>query len=55
MDHFRINHDWQNLDIVVEGREVGSVYVPSARKCQSLRLFDDLIDELRSGSLRSPN
>jgi hypothetical protein len=30
MDHFRINHDWQNLDVVVEGREVGSVYVPSA-------------------------
>ena len=30
IDHFRINHDWQNLDVVVEGREVGSVYVPSA-------------------------
>jgi rubrerythrin len=48
MDHFRINHDWQNLDIVVEGREVGSVYVPSAlENANPFGSFDDLIDELR--------
>jgi hypothetical protein len=48
IDHFRINHDWQNLDIVVEGREVGSVYVPSAlENANPFGSFNDLIDELR--------
>ena len=27
-DHYQINHQWQNLNIVLEGREIESVYLP---------------------------
>jgi Ferritin-like len=48
IDHFRINHDWQNLDVVVEGREVGSVYVPSAlENANPFGSPDDLLNELQ--------
>ena len=30
IDHFRINSNWQDLSIIVEGREIGALYVPTA-------------------------
>jgi Ferritin-like len=28
MDHYQINHTWQQLDVVIQGAEVGAVYTP---------------------------
>ncbi len=36
MDHYEINHAWQSLHIVLEGREQGTPYVPRAPKAEAL-------------------
>jgi hypothetical protein len=28
IDHFQVNHIWQNLSVVIGGREIGGLYVP---------------------------
>ena len=48
IDHFRINTNWQDLSIVVEGREIGAVYVPAAiENANPYGSLDDLLNELR--------
>jgi hypothetical protein len=48
IDHFRINVGWQELSVVVDGREVGSVYVPTAlENANPFDSLDDLLNELR--------
>jgi hypothetical protein len=47
IDHFRINHDWQALSVVVEGREVDAVYVPSPlENANPFGTLDELLNEL---------
>jgi rubrerythrin len=48
IDHFRINAGWQELSIVVDGREVGAVYVPTAlENANPFSSTDELLKELR--------
>jgi hypothetical protein len=37
MSHFNINHRWQDLAIVLEGREIGDFYVPRSRQIDNAR------------------
>ncbi len=48
IDHFRINRGWQDLSIVVDGREVGAVYVPTAlENANPFGSLEELLNELR--------
>ena len=39
MSHFEINRRWQDLAIVVENREIGSIYVPRSRSADNARPY----------------
>lgn len=39
MSHFEINKRWQDLAIVLEGREVGDFYVPKSRQVDNARPY----------------
>jgi hypothetical protein len=48
VDHFEINNRWQDLSIVLEGREIGTVYVPqSIDTANPYSSDDELIEKLR--------
>jgi hypothetical protein len=47
-DHHQINHQWQNLNTVVEGREIESVYLPDpVTAANPFENPEKLADELR--------
>jgi hypothetical protein len=49
IDHFQINKIWQDLNIVVENREVSSLYVPQAPETANpFNSPEELADELRN-------
>lgn len=39
MSHFEINQRWQDLDIVLEGREIGDFYLPRSRQLDNARPY----------------
>jgi hypothetical protein len=39
MSHFEINRRWQDLSIVLEGREIGDIYVPRSRSADNARPY----------------
>jgi hypothetical protein len=49
VDHFEINHVWQDLKVVVEGREIGGLYVPQTIfTANPFKSPEELADELRN-------
>jgi len=47
-DHFQINHEWQNLNVVLHDREIDSVYVPlRERHANPFASPEELACELR--------
>lgn len=51
MSHFEINRRWQDLAIVLEGREIGDVYVPRSRSADNARPYansTELRDQLHT-------
>lgn len=50
MSHFEINRRWQDLAIVLEGREIGDIYVPRSRSVDNARPYatpTELRDQLQ--------
>jgi rubrerythrin len=51
MSHFEINRRWQELSIVLEGREIGDLYVPRSRSADNARPYaspTELRDQLQT-------
>jgi len=51
ISHFEINQRWQELSIVLEGREIGDLYVPRSRSADNARPYRDateLRDQLQT-------
>jgi ferritin-like protein len=51
MSHFEINRRWQDLAIVLEGREIGDLYVPRSRGADNARPYAspaELRDQLQT-------
>jgi len=51
MSHFEINRRWQELSIVLEGREIGDIYVPRSRSADNARPYaspTELRDQLQT-------
>jgi hypothetical protein len=47
-DHFQINHEWQNLSVVLHDREIDSVYVPPREiLANPFASPEELVSELR--------
>src|SRR5262249_59762588 len=50
MPHFEINRRWQDLSIVLEGREIGDIYIPRSRSADNARPYanpTELRDQLQ--------
>ena len=48
-DHFQINQEWQNLNVVLHDREIGSVYVPPREGLANpYESPEELVHELRN-------
>jgi hypothetical protein len=49
IDHFQINRTWQRLNVVLENREIGDVYVPEVvDSANPYEKFEDLIIVIRN-------
>jgi hypothetical protein len=49
IDHFQINRTWQQLNVVLENREIGDVYVPEVvDSANPYEKFEDLIIVIRN-------
>jgi hypothetical protein len=49
IDHFQINRTWQQLNVVLENREIGDVYVPEVvDSANPYQKFEDLIIVIRN-------
>jgi len=51
MSHFEINRRWQDLAIVLEGREIGDLYIPRSRSADNARPYanpTELRDQLQT-------